>query len=65
MSIIEQALDVIFGAKPRAGPVRVMGIDFPNPIGAAAGLDKHGEHIDALASLGFGFLELGGVTPRP
>lgn len=46
-------------------PVRVMGIDFPNPIGAAAGLDKHAQHVDALASLGFGFIELGGVTPRP
>ena len=41
-----------------------MGIDFPNPIGAAAGLDKHAEHVNALAALGFGFVELGGVTPR-
>ena len=46
-------------------PVRVMGIDFPNPVGLAAGLDKHAQHVDALARLGFGFLELGGVTPRP
>jgi dihydroorotate dehydrogenase len=46
-------------------PVRVMGIDFPNPIGLAAGLDKHAQHVAALARLGFGFLELGGVTPRP
>jgi dihydroorotate dehydrogenase len=46
-------------------PVRVMGIDFPNPVGLAPGLDKHAEHVDALARLGFGFLELGGVTPRP
>lgn len=46
-------------------PVRVMGLDFPNPVGLAAGLDKDAEHIDALGSLGFGFLELGGVTPRP
>ena len=46
-------------------PVRAMGIDFPNPVGAAAGLDKHAEHVDAIAALGFGFLELGGVTPRP
>jgi dihydroorotate dehydrogenase len=49
---------------PKA-PVRVMGLDFPNPVGLAAGLDKHAEHVDALAGLGFGFLELGGVTPRP
>ena len=49
---------------PKA-PVRVMGLDFPNPVGLAAGLDKHAEHVDALAALGFGFVELGGVTPRP
>src|SRR5882672_11043756 len=46
-------------------PVRVMGLDFPNPVGLAAGLDKDGEHIDGLAALGFGFLEIGAVTPRP
>jgi dihydroorotate dehydrogenase len=43
----------------------VMGIAFPNPVGLAAGLDKNGEYIDALAALGFGFLEIGTVTPRP
>lgn len=42
-----------------------MGLEFPNPVGLAAGLDKDAEHVDALARLGFGFLELGGVTPRP
>ena len=42
-----------------------MGIDFPNPVGLAAGLDKNGEYIDALAALGFGFIEIGTVTPRP
>ena len=46
-------------------PVRVMGLDFPNPVGVAAGLDKDGEHIDGLAALGFGFIEIGAVTPRP
>src|SRR5262245_814081 len=51
--------------KPRPCPVRVMGLDFPNPVGLAAGFDKHAEQVDALAALGFGFLELGGVTPRP
>ena len=55
----------LFAAKPPACPVRVMGLDFANPVGLAAGLDKHAEHVDALAALGFGFLELGGVTPRP
>ncbi|MBL8384763.1 MAG: quinone-dependent dihydroorotate dehydrogenase [Burkholderiales bacterium] len=50
---------------PRPDPRRVMGIDFPNPVGLAAGADKNGECIDGFGSLGFGFLELGGVTPRP
>jgi dihydroorotate dehydrogenase len=42
-----------------------MGIDFPNPVGLAAGLDKNGDYIDALAALGFGFIEIGTITPRP
>ena len=42
-----------------------MGLDFPNPVGLAAGLDKDAAHIDALAGLGFGFIEAGTVTPRP
>lgn len=44
-------------------PVKVMGIDFPNPVGLSAGLDKNADHIDALGTLGFGFLEVGTVTP--
>ena len=55
----------LFSGPIRKAPVRVMGLDFPNPVGLAAGLDKHAEHVDALAALGFGFVELGGVTPRP
>ncbi len=46
-------------------PVSVMGINFPNPLGLAAGLDKNGECIDAFAAMGFGFVEVGTVTPRP
>jgi dihydroorotate dehydrogenase len=46
-------------------PVHAMGLDFPNPVGLAAGLDKDAAHIDALARLGFGFIEVGTVTPRP
>lgn len=46
-------------------PTEVMGISFPNRIGLAAGLDKNGEAIDALATWGFGFIEVGTVTPRP
>lgn len=44
---------------------RVMGLFFPNPVGLAAGLDKNGTCVDGLGALGFGFLELGTVTPRP
>ena len=53
--------------RPRVAddPVEVMDLRFPNPVGLAAGLDKNAEHIDALADFGFGFLEVGTVTPRP
>ncbi len=44
---------------------QVMGITFPNPVGLAAGLDKNAAVIDAMAALGFGFIEVGTVTPRP
>ena len=46
-------------------PVQVMGLHFKNPVGLAAGLDKNGDYITALAALGFGFVEIGTVTPRP
>lgn len=53
-------------ATPRtANPVDVMGLRFPNRVGLAAGLDKNGEAIDGLAWLGFGFIEIGTITPRP
>ncbi len=45
-------------------PVELLGLRFPNPVGLAAGLDKNGDHIDALAACGFGFIEIGTVTPR-
>lgn len=48
-------------AKPRT----VMGLTFPNPVGLAAGLDKSAEYVDALSTLGFGFIEIGTVTPKP
>jgi len=57
-------LGVVTPAVPPC-PVRVMGLDFPNPVGLAAGLDKNADHVDALGSLGFGFIEVGTVTPRP
>lgn len=46
-------------------PTKLMGLDLPNPVGLAAGLDKNGECIQGLAALGFGFVEIGTVTPRP
>ena len=54
-----------FGERVKGKPCQVMGLDFPNPVGLAAGLDKNGEYIDALAALGFGFIEVGTVTLRP
>lgn len=50
---------------PVADPVEVMGIRFPNRVGLAAGLDKNGDYIDALGALGFGFIEIGTITPLP
>jgi dihydroorotate dehydrogenase len=56
----------LLGPKPQAcKPRQVMGLTFPNPVGLAAGLDKNGAYIDGLAALGFGFIEVGTVTPRP
>lgn len=59
-----------FGLKPNQQAhcrrkVKAMGLEFPNPVGLAAGLDKNGDYIDALSNLGFGFIEIGTVTPRP
>jgi len=45
-------------------PTKAFGLTFPNPVGLAAGLDKNGAHIDALLALGFGFIEIGTITPR-
>ncbi|MDG1821566.1 MAG: quinone-dependent dihydroorotate dehydrogenase, partial [Methylophilaceae bacterium] len=50
---------------PACQPREVMGLTFPNPVGLAAGLDKNGAVIDGMAALGFGFIEIGTVTPRP
>jgi len=58
-------LNGLLFAPPPSSPRQVMGLQFPNPVGLAAGLDKNGAYIDALASLGFGFIEIGTVTPRP
>lgn len=55
----------LLASKPEPLPTKAFGLTFPNPVGLAAGLDKNGEHVDALLALGFGFVEIGTVTPRP
>lgn len=57
-------LNPLVALPPEPLPTRVFGIDFPNPVGLAAGLDKNAEYIDALAALGFGAIEVGTTTPR-
>ena len=61
----QTGLSSLISAQTTAKPVNVMGLEFKNPLGLAAGLDKNGDYIDALAALGFGFIEIGTVTPRP
>ncbi|MBU6327149.1 MAG: quinone-dependent dihydroorotate dehydrogenase [Verrucomicrobia bacterium] len=58
-------LGLLFPEPESVTPVEVMGLAFPNRIGLAAGLDKEGNTIDALGRLGFGFIEIGTITPRP
>jgi len=55
----------LFARHPATLPVTVMGLNFSNPVGLAAGLDKNAEYVRPLSDFGFGFLELGTVTPRP
>lgn len=66
--MLDAAVRVGLTRAPEALPgrtVECMGLQFPNPVGLAAGLDKNAAHVDGLASFGFGFLEVGTVTPRP
>jgi dihydroorotate dehydrogenase len=58
-------LNPLLASKPKPLKTKAFGIEFPNPVGCAAGLDKNGAHIDALMSMGFGYIEIGTVTPRP
>jgi len=58
-------LSSLIAKRPDNNPRTVMGLTFPNPVGLAAGLDKNGDCIDGLAALGFGFIEIGTVTPLP
>ncbi|TRX56670.1 quinone-dependent dihydroorotate dehydrogenase [Thalassomonas sp. M1454] len=59
------AIKGLYGSQVKDKPVEVMGITFPNPVGLAAGLDKNGECINGFSAMGFGFVEVGTVTPRP
>ncbi|MCX6023832.1 MAG: quinone-dependent dihydroorotate dehydrogenase [Chloroflexi bacterium] len=58
-----EALGWMHGPLPASGRVRAFGLDFPSPLGLAAGFDKNGAAVDALDALGFGFVEVGTVTP--
>ncbi|MEO7251239.1 MAG: dihydroorotate dehydrogenase (quinone), partial [Arenimonas sp.] len=58
-------LNPLLAMRPAPLKTRAFGVEFANPVGCAAGLDKNGEHIDALMALGFGFVEIGTTTPRP
>jgi dihydroorotate dehydrogenase len=58
-------INPVISAAPKPLAAKAFGVQFPNPVGLAAGLDKNGDHIDALLALGFGFIEIGTTTPRP
>jgi dihydroorotate dehydrogenase len=58
-------LNPLLARRPAACPVDLLGIRFENPVGLAAGLDKNGDYFEALAALGFGFVEIGTITPKP
>lgn len=64
LPLLAQFARLPLAAPPRSAPTRVMGLEFPNLLGLAAGLDKDGEAIDIWFSLGFGHVEIGTVTPR-
>ncbi|MEE9331495.1 MAG: quinone-dependent dihydroorotate dehydrogenase [Methylophilaceae bacterium] len=65
LKIVEKLGFLNLSKTPVCHAREVMGLTFPNPVGLAAGLDKNGAVIDGMAALGFGFVEVGTVTPRP
>src|SRR5450755_3215155 len=66
LKLIERAgMASVLAETGPARSVKLMGLEFPSALGLAAGLDKNGEYVDALAAMGFGFIEIGTVTPRP
>ena len=64
-AMYRMGLNPLVAQRSKPMPVKLWDIEFPNPVGLAAGLDKNGSHIDALGALGFGFIEIGTTTPRP
>src|ERR1035437_5139590 len=65
IGFIRSILKSVFGHKDPSLERTLWGITFPNPVGLAAGFDKDAKYTDELACLGFGFIEIGTVTPRP
>lgn len=63
LSVLKYVPSPVF-SKPMGQVVHALGLEFPHPVGLAAGLDKNGDYLDALANIGFSFIELGTVTPR-
>ena len=63
--IVKQLMAAQFKHQGKGLSKQLMGIDFPNPVGLGAGFDKNAAHIESLALLGFGFIEIGTVTPKP
>ena len=63
-AIYRSGVNPLLAVRPKPMPVKAMGLTFENPVGLAAGMDKNGAYIDALAALGFGFIEIGTVTPK-
>ena len=65
VKLIPGALGLFGGKRPPANAsLELMGLRFPGPVGLAAGMDKNAEHVDALGRIGFGFVEIGTVTPK-
>lgn len=65
LDILYQCGIMNFFSPPESNPCQVFGLHFPNVMGLAAGMDKNADYIEALASLGFGFIEIGTITPLP
>ncbi len=65
LNMLRHGAGAFYPAQKKRKPVSLWGLEFANPVGLAAGLDKNGDCIDGLAALGFGFIEVGTVTPKP